>query len=855
MRWKVMFYSMMMIFCEQRICAQQRLQNDKLMLEWAHTKEGYRLTELSINGRGMNNLSGEYLLLYSAGKPDSMPDLRYADTHPGGFSLKEYKYLVHTWESNLSPVSMNTAGTPIRFYPDKVEKTADGLVFSGTSKDWDLQASWRLDEQFHHDILVTITLRAKRPGYYAIATPTLTTVKDKRPDFAMIPGYFQSNTVQHDLVLSYGYGQGIPDKPVIFRERTASTLSPLLTKDGITMAVIPEPGTGRDPWEKDQNTHSRWQLGLSVMNRAGDYTPVAYHPVLGQSDSYMDAGEQRTFSFRYTLQAADWYTVYNHAVNDIYRFADQLKLKTTGKSISDRIMSMLHYLDNDSTSMWHTFRYQGMVIGAQAYQGGVVGSGGDAMKNSDYGAMWMLATITGDSVLLKQRLPAALNFKLAQQQAAPGFFQGAAVGQYYLWKSQRFTEEWGTYVEPIALTYYTMLDMGNILLFEPDNKLLRQRLRLGADKLLQWQHADGHWEVAYDGTTTKAVFRDIPDLRPTFYGLLVAYRILKDEKYLAAARKGADWLLREGVDKGAFLGVCGDARFVADFATGQTVQALLDLYDLCGEEQYKKAAIAAARIYTASVYTHPIPSRAKKTVKGQEWEDWQISQAGLSFEHGGSLGSANSHGPIMLASHAGMFVRLFALTHDSLFINMARAAIWGRDAFVDKNTSVASYYWRTMNAGAGPYPHHAWWQVGLLMDYLVSETSLRSKGAISFPRGFITPKVGPHTCYGFAEGKIFGKAAKLYMPDGMLRVNNPQVDYIGALSTTNDKIYIMLLNDDDDAQQTVLQFDAAKIKKGRDLTAGILDETGKQEGKELTGREWQVSIPAYGLKILEISLL
>jgi hypothetical protein len=851
-----MFYSVTALFFGQRIYAQQRLQNDRLSLEWKQTKAGYQLTGLSTEGKALAVPSGEYLLLYSAGKPDSIPDLRYANTHPGGFSLKEYNYLVRNWENNLSPVSMNTAGTPVQFYPDKIEQVSENqLMFFKTSNDWELAATWQLDEKFHYDIHVSITLKAKRPGYYAIATPTLATVKDNRPDFAMIPGFFQSNTIQHDLVLSYGYGQGIPDKPVVFRERTASTLSPLVTTNGVTLAVIPDPGTGRDPWEKDQNTHNLWKLGLSVMNRAGKYTPVAYHPVLGQDSSYMEAGEQRTFSFRYTLQPTDWYTVYNHAINDVYRFPDMLKLKTTKQSVSDRIMSMLHYVDNDSTSMWHTFKYKGLEIGAQAYLGGVVGSGQDAMKNSDYGAMWMLATITGDSVLLHNRLPGALNFKLAQQQAEPGFFQGAAVGQYYLWKRQRFTEEWGTYVEPIALTYYTMLDMGNILLFDPANEQLKQRLKLGADKLLQWQHADGHWEVAYDGATSRTEFTDIPDLRPTFYGLLVAYRILKDKKYLLAARKGADWLVREGVNKGCFLGVCGDARFVADFATGQTVQALLDLYELCGDEQYKNAAIAAARIYTASIYTHPVPSTAKKTVKGQEWEDWQISQAGLSFEHGGSLGSANSHGPIMLASHAGMFVRLFSLTHDSLFINMARAAIWGRDAFIDEKTSVASYYWKTMNTGAGPYPHHAWWQVGLLMDYLVSETTLRSNGGISFPQGFITPKVGPHTCYGFAPGKLFGTTARLYMPDGMLKVTNPQVDHISAATASNNKIYVMLLNDDDDEQQTTVQFDAGKVKAAQQVTVTLLDAAGKAERKNLTGAQWQIAIPPFGLKILEISLL
>jgi len=855
MRSKGILYSMVLLLFVQTVSAQLRLQNEKIQLEWTKQKDGYQLSAIRTDGKTLLNPSGQYLLLYSADKPDSIPNMELANTHPGGFSLADYRYLVKNWEDNLRPVNMNTAGIPLHFYPERVQQTAAGeLIFTHEDGYGAYKASWQLDQQFRHDILVTITFTAKKAGYYAIATPTLGTAKENVPEFGMIPGYFQSAIVQPDLVLSYGYGQGIPNKPVIFRERTASTLSPLITTQGITMAVIPAPGSSRDPWEKDHYTHQQWKLGLSVMNREGRFTPVAYHPVLGEMDSYMQTGEQRSFSFRYTIQAADWYTVYQHAVNDVYHFADFLKLKTTRQSLSDRIMSILHYLGDDSTSMWKTFDYKGLKIGAQSYLGGVVGSGGDAMKNSDYGAMWMLATITGDTTLLRQRLPAARNFKLVQQQAGPGFFQGAAVGQYYLWKKQRFTEEWGTYVEPVALTYYTMLDIGNILLFQPKDEALRERLRLGADKLLEWQHPDGHWEVGYDGSTTKAVFTDIPDLRPTFYGLLVAYRILKDDRYLAAARKGADWLVREGVSKGSFLGVCGDARFVADFATGQTVQALLDLYESCGDEKYKAAAITAARIYTAAIYTHPIPSTAEKTVNGQQWADWQISQAGLSFEHGGSLGSANSHGPIMLASHAGMFVRLFALTHDSLFINMARAAVLGRDAFVDTATSVASYYWRAMNKGAGPYPHHAWWQVGLLTDYLVSEVALRSNNGISFPKGFVTPKVGPHACYGFAPGQLFGKPADLYMPDGWLLVNNPQVDYLSAKSPSGKETYILLLNNDDAPQQATVTINNGKAPIVKPQQVKLLNATGTVEDEKLSGQQWPVNIPPYGLKIIALSL-
>ncbi len=82
-------------------------------------------------------------------------------------------------------------------------------------------------------------------------------------------------------------------------------------------------------------------------------------------------------------------------------------------------------------------------MGAQDYRGGVHGGAGDAIKNADFGAMWMLARISGDPVLQATRLPYARNFKLTQQDTVAGFFHGSAAGQYYLPSQKKFTEEWG----------------------------------------------------------------------------------------------------------------------------------------------------------------------------------------------------------------------------------------------------------------------------------------------------------------------------------------------------------------------------------------------------------------------------
>lgn len=839
------------------------LNNENVQLKWKKTKAGYRIDDLTIN---LNNkpiavsaTSGEYTILYSAKKPSSEPNWSQIDEKSKAFPEDSYMLIVNRWKNNLDEVALNTAGKAIDFFPSNAKKKSNVEAdFSFIGKEAEVKSTWRLDQTFKNDIIVEIELTAKEDGYYSIASPALSITDEKDIEWGMIPGHFQGKELQKDLVLGYGYGQGIPNRPVIVRERTASTLSPLVSnKQGFTLAVIPEPGTARDSWAKDKNTQNDWLLGLSLINRKGKITPTAYHPVLGQKNSYLKKGEKRVFRFRYTLGGKDWYDVYKHAIYDVYKFSDFLSLKNTNQSLTHRILGMLDYVRKDSSSLWHTHQYKGWEIGAQEYNATVVGSDKDALKNSDYGAMWMLANITEDSTLINKRLPYARNFKLAQQDTDDAFFKGAAIGQYYLWKSKHFTEEWGNYVEPIALTYYTMLDIGNILLFKPQDKELLQRLRLGADRLLTWQHPEGNWEVAYDRDTKKPAFTDLKDLRPTFYGLMVAYKSLGDQKYLDAARKGADWFVKNAVDKGHFLGVCGDFRFVPDFVTGQSVQALLDLYDITKDEKYKNAAIRTARIYTASIYTHPIPNNAEKSVNGVDRKDWEISQVGLSFEHGGTLGSAaKANGPILLASHAGMFVRLYDLTKDQLYLDMARAAAWGRDAFVNKENSVASYYWNRMDGGPGRFPHHAWWQVGWITDYLISEIASRTAHQIEFPRGFITPKVGPHLTYGFAPGKVFGKEADLFLPENLMAIDNERIDFMGAISKGNKKLYVILLNNSTDKQITNINVNASDILPGKEFKfrdVVLLNHKGQEEKKMANKGAYRIELPAYGLKVIELS--
>lgn len=839
------------------------LASSSLQLSWIKKGEGWSLSDLRVKrGTGWLKLGapdGEYTLLYSADKPNTTLAQPIIDQAGNKVEFPEriYKYNLPNWNEATTEVELNTAGEAINFYPESARKSADGRIrFNAINKVSDLEAIWSIDRENPTDILVELKLTAKADGYYSLASPSITSIASNQLSWGMIPGYFQGAAIEKDFVKAFAYGQGIPDRPVVVRERTATTLSPIITaKNGLTIGVIPAPGQGRNPWTADKFSHSDWQIGLSLMNRKSALVPTAYHPVLGQKGSYLKVGETVSFSFRYSIMDADWYAVYKHVVKDIYKFEDFLALKQTSQSLTDRLFAMHKYLSDDKTSKWRTEEFNGLTLGAQAYEGGIYGSDKDAMKNSDYGAMWMVANIMNDTVLKENRLPYARNFKLEQQQVTPGFFQGAVIGQYYLSKSKKFVEEWGNYVEPIGLSYYNLMDIGNILLFDPTDVLLKSRFKSGAEKLLKWQYPNGQWEVAYDKSTGKKLFPELQDLRPTFYGMLVAYKILNDERYLDAACKGADWYIRNAVDKGHFLGVCGDNRFVPDFATVQSAQALLDLYDTTKKPKYKAAAIKAARFYTTSIYTHPIPSRQERVVNGVNRQDWEISQVGLSFEHGGTTGSANTDGPILLASHAGLFIRLYQLTNDALFLTMARAATLGRDAFVDPKTSVASYYWKAMDKGPGAFPHHAWWQIGWITDYLMSEIALRSKGEVTFPRGFITPKVGPHQSYGFAPGLIYGRKVHLKLSDGMLITHNPYLDYMAAVDESNDKIYYILLNNNDEVLKTKISLSTDKVVKNAKISnVSWLTSAGTSGSNSNSGDDLDVVISPYGMKVIEAGL-
>jgi len=824
------------------------MQNDKISISWEKTDKGWVLSKFAAKVgdafKEFGKPGGEYAVIYSQ---KQFKDTDEECVVPESFLGETFKILEYKRKRSMNAVRMNEAGDYDFFYPSSVKAENGALVFFKETQQGKYSARWQFDEKFPSDIKVSLNFTAKEDGYYSLPTPSFASISPSALKWAIVPGWYQGDYINDVFHLAYAYAQGLPDKPVICNETTITTMSSILeNKSDITLAVTSEPGQDRVPYT-NANVHDKvWNVGLSHMNKRGELSPTAYSPVMGQNRSFLKKGESADFKVLVTLENKDWYDVYKHVIYDIYDLQKSLDFKDTKESLTERVINMQDYLLDDKTSLWRVEDYKGVKIGAQAYLGRVYGEDPkkkDAMKNSDMGAAWMLAAISDDPELKEKRLPYMRNFKVAQQQKEPGFAQGAALGQYFLSEKKIFTEEWDHTYEPVGLTYYTMLDIGNILLFNPDDAELKTLLRNGAERLLAWQKPDGSWEVAYDQTTLEPRYPDLKDYHPTFYGLIVAYKILGDQKYLDAAKKAADWIVANSVDKAAFLGVCGDVRFINDFGTAQIAGGLLEMYELTGDKKYLDAAIKTARMYTSSIYTHPIPTDEARQLKSlannemKTFKDWQLSQVGLPFEHGGCMGSAARSGPILLASHAAMFVKMYELTGDKLFLDMARAGALGRDAFVNPQSHVASYYWFRFDNGPGPFPHHAWWQIGWIFDYIVAEAEMRSGGKIKFPRGFIAPKVGPHRSLGFAPGDIYGTKASFILRRGLVSIDNPNVNYLTALSEDGKKLFVILLNDQTKNNEFSLKLDLSKLGWG--------------DASPNTSGDVKVKMEPFGFKLLE----
>ena len=751
---------------------------------------------------------------------------------------------------NQSLVELGQTGSYVQFLPDEVSSSG-GLVTTTKSLNQGIYSTkWWIDSSRSKELIaVNVTWAPSAAGWYSIDSPRIAVVSEDDLGWGVVPGYWSSNEIVSNHELEYTYVQGVPSEHMVSLEASTTSLVAILSSKstGTNVAVMADPSLARDPYPSSSpSAQTQWNVGLSLRTRDGVLSPTAHYPVLGQAHSQMESGSSITATFLYAVAGHPdtWYDVNKFVHNEVYPIREYGDRAQDIVSLSER-SNRIHDFLVTPESLWHLWTYENLTMGAE--------SG----KLSDVGGMWMTQRMTDDPFMLAERLPYARNFKLGQQDTSGDVFNGAALGEYYL--DGEFVSElvWvhsssPDYVSPIYTTFYILQDVGNILLFNKTDQLLLERFSLAAEKLLSWQKSDGSFDVGYlksDPSTHK--YPELTDNRATWYGFVAAYRVLGDAKYLRAAEKGAHWFINAAIKTGRWIGVCDDSMLYPDFSTIFAAQALLDLYHLTNKQVYLDSAVSAAQFYTLHIFNHPAVTDATKTQGNETLQDWQLSQVAMNYEHAGFTGSVNSNGPITIASHAGCFLRMFEITKDTFFRDLAKYAARGRDAYVDPQTSMVSYYWISGDTAGEGYPWHGWWHICWMMDYFMANAHVLSDGAIEFPAGFITAKVGSHVPYGFAPGKIYGTEANLWQPRSLVSISDPEIDYITARSTDGKTLFIMMMNEVAEDKEVTLKLDPRSLEAFKVATWGATKDLASSSQK-IHDNNWRVQIPSDGMAVLSI---
>ncbi|MFM7182168.1 MAG: hypothetical protein ACKO2G_11985, partial [Verrucomicrobiales bacterium] len=366
------------------------------------------------------------------------------------------------------------------------------------------------------------------------------------------------------------------------------------------------------------------------------------------------------------------------------------------------------------------------------------------------------------------------------------------------------------------------------------------------------------------------------ELGKRWQNAMALYRVTGEKEFLDFAKRDADRYIEERVNKPAkdFKDPEGGAMF---FWTeiNPRFSLLLEMYEMTGEKHYLEAAHTSARRFSQSVWMCPaIPDQSITVnqggyaphywyLKGKKHDRmkapeesvraWRLSEIGLTSE---SSSTSTGHRAIFMANHAPWLMRIGHLTGDRFLMDIARSAVIGR------YRNFPGYH---MNTGrttvyeAADYPlkahkelgfnsmhyNHIWPMMSILVDYLVTDAFARSDGQINFPSQYIEG-------YAYMQAKFYGnmagrfyeaKDAVLWMPKGLLQIDNPEINYIAARSP--NALHLALMNESFQPVTATVRVNS-KLVQNQTFTLKTVSASGSAS-KAGTDGAIEVTIPAKGL--------
>jgi hypothetical protein len=368
---------------------------------------------------------------------------------------------------------------------------------------------------------------------------------------------------------------------------------------------------------------------------------------------------------------------------------------------------------------------------------------------------------------------------------------------------------------------------------------------------------------------------------------LSAYLVSGDKAWLTQAVQTAKWYARTAIDTPYTTNV----NEVAFGATA--VKAWLELqvlYEISGDEELLRAATREARRYLSLFVIRPVPEGLVTSPVGdpvdfvalgwkvspgipeyelttppsEQVEKWVVAPTGLTFEQLSTLKIAGANPGAGLARNAIWAPFLARLAHqsgDSFMRDLTHNMVIGRF------TSYPGYYDRQFVSWPlhpeyplrGPfglsciYYHHAPAQLGLAVDYLISEHHTRSDGEIDFPYTFEAAYVYfKFHVYGHAPGRFYGDDGVWpYFPKGSVAVSDAQLNWLTAVSAHG--FYVSLTNASATTRSAWITFDPelTGIDAARTYRAEVIAD-GRRRGGRVAGGRIKVEVSDHGITAIKI---
>jgi hypothetical protein len=141
----------------------------------------------------------------------------------------------------------------------------------------------------------------------------------------------------------------------------------------------------------------------------------------------------------------------------------------------------------------------------------------------------------------------------------------------------------------------------------------------------------------------------------------------------------------------------------------------------------------------------------------------------------------------------------------------------------------------------------------MLLDYLVTDAFVRSKGAIDFPSEFIEGYAYLQSkFYGHKPGKFYGKKASLWMPENLVKSSSVELNYVSARG--DGSLLVAFMNQSNEAIKADVSFNAdiLKLNPQKSYEVAVWVDNKKQSILKMKGGKMEIDVPKKGLTVLEI---